>query len=204
MSKTTPNRFEAAEEIFRRKSGILRTNEAIKQGIHPRTLYAMRDTGIIEKISRGVYRLSELPPLGNPDLIAVSTRIPSSVLCLISALSFHEITTQVPHQVWIALKRGAEPPRIEYPPTKVIWFSGEAFSEGIQTHEIDGQEVKVYSPEKTLADSFKYRNRLGLDVAIEALRLYRRRDEVRIDDLIFFSEICRIRKVMRPYLESIL
>lgn len=204
MSKIRPSSHEAAEKIFRKNSGILRTKEAIREGIHPRTLYAMRDTGVIERITRGVYRLSELPPLGNPDLVAVSMRVPNSVLCLISALSFHEMSTQIPHQVWIALKRGAEPPRIQYPPTKVIWFSGKAFSEGIQTHEIDGRKVKVYSPEKTLADAFKYRNKIGLDVALEGLGLYRQRKTVQVDELIRFAGICRVKAVMRPYLEAIL
>ena len=100
--------------------------------------------------------------------------------------------------------RGAESPRIESPPTKVIWFSGKAFSEGIQTHEVDGQEVNVYSPEKTLADSFKYRNKIGLDVALEGLRLYRQRKTVQVDELIRFAGICRVKAVMRPYLEAVL
>lgn len=204
MTKLNSSSQESAKEIFRRNSGILRTKEAIERGIHPRILYAMRDAGVVEKISRGVYRLAELPPLGNPDLITVSTRVPTGVLCLISALSFHEMTTQVPHLVWIALKRGAEPPRVEFPPTRVFWFSGAAFSEGIQTQEIDGINVNVYSPEKTLADCFKYRNKIGMGVAVEALRMYRDRGVFRVDELARFAGICRVKRIMRPYLEAIL
>ena len=195
---------ELALEIFRTDSGVLRTKEATEAGIHPRTLYALRDEGVIERISRGVYRLAELGPLGNPDLFTITTRVPNGVLCLISALSFHQLTTQVPHQVWIALRRGAEPPRVKFPPTRVLWFSGRAFSEGIQRHGIDGREINVYGAEKTLADCFKYRNKIGLNVAIEGLKLYRQAGKIRVDDLVHFSEVCRVRTVMGPYLEAIL
>jgi predicted transcriptional regulator of viral defense system len=200
----TKNSLELAREIFRRHSGILRTKDAMEAGIHPRTLYALRDRGVVIRISRGVYRLAELGPMQNPDLIVISARVPSGVLCLISALSFYQLTTQVPHQVWIALPRGAEPPRVDFPPTRVLWFSGEAFSKGIQTHWIDGQELKVYGPEKTLADCFKFRNKIGLDVAIEALKLYRQAGKVRVDDLVHYADVCRVRKIMVPYMEAIL
>lgn len=176
----------------------------MEAGIHPRTLYALRDEGVVNRISRGVYRLAELGPMQNPDLIVISARVPNGVLCLISALSFHQLTTQVPHQVWVALPRGAEPPRVEFPPTRVLWFSGGAFSEGIKTHWIDGQELKVYGPEKTLADCFKFRNKIGLDVAIEALKLYWQAGKVRVDDLVHYADVCRVRKVMGPYMEAIL
>jgi predicted transcriptional regulator of viral defense system len=200
----TKNSLELAREIFRRHLGILRTKDAMEAGIHPRTLYALRDRGVVNRISRGVYRLAELGPMQNPDLIVISARVPSGVLCLISALSFHQLTTQVPHQVWIALPRGAEPPRVDFPPIRVLWFSGEAFSKGIQTHWIDGQELKVYGPEKTLADCFKFRNKIGLDVAIEALKLYRQAGKVRVDDLVHYADVCRVRKIMVPYMEAIL
>jgi len=204
MPEKPPDSRELATRVFRDHSGVLLTREVLKAGIHPRTLYALRDEGVIHRISRGVYRLAELGPLGNPDLVAVSARVPNGVLCLISALSFHDLTTQVPHKVWIALLRGAEPPRVRYPPTRVLWFSAAAFSEGIQRHEIEGRELKVYSPEKTLADCFKYRNKIGLTVAVEALKLYRQVNEVRVNELVHFAEVCRVKKVMHPYMESIL
>ena len=114
------------------------------------------------------------------------------------------ITSQIPHAVHLALPRGAEEPRLEFPPLKTYRFSREAFSEGIEVHELDGVKVRIYDPEKTLADSFKFRNRIGLDTAIEALRLYRQHREVRVNDLMHYAQICRVEKVMRPYLEAIL
>lgn len=178
--------------------------EAVRLGVHPRTLYAMRDAGVLEQLGRGLYRLANLPPLGNPDLVAVGLRVPEGVLCLISALAVHEITTQIPHEVHLALKRGAEPPRLDHPPVRVFWFSGKAFTEGIETHELDGIEIRVYGAAKTVADCFKYRNKLGLDVALEALGLYLREKHGPPDDLVHFARVCRVEKVMRPYIEALL
>jgi predicted transcriptional regulator of viral defense system len=198
------DRLEQARAIFRRHGGTLRTREAIKAGIYPRTLYQMRNQGMIEAIARGFYRLRNLPPLENPDLVSVALKVPRGVICLISALSFHEMTTQVPHAVHIALVPGTEPPRLEHPPVQVSWFSGRVFSEGIEAHDIDGVKVQVYSPEKTLADCFKHRNKIGIDVAVEALKLYRKRKPIRANELVRYAKICRVEKIMRPYLEAIL
>lgn len=198
------DRFKEAKKLFRRRGGILRTSEAIRVGIHPRTLYAMRDEGIVERLSRGLYRLSDLPPLGNPDLVSVGLKVPGGVICLISALAYHEITTQIPHEVYLALERGAEPPRLDHPPLRVFWFTGGAFTEGIETHEIDGVPVRIYGPEKTLADCFKYRNKIGLDTAVESLKLYHARKPIRVENLMRFAAVCRVEKVMRPYLETVL
>ena len=204
IEKTGRANFEQARRTFQQHGGILRTSEAIQAGIHPRTLYAMRDAGIAERLSRGLYRLAETAPLGNPDLITVALKVPHGVVCLISALAFHGLTTQIPHVVYLGLKRGAEAPRIEHPPLQLFWFSGEAFTAGVETHELDGVPVRVYSPEKTLADCFKYRNKVGLDTAIEALRLYRERRDLKVDDIMRFARVCRVANVMRPYLEATL
>ena len=198
------DKIEEAREAFRRHGGILRMSEALQAGVHRRTLYAMRDAGTIERLGRGLYRLSDLPPLGSPDLVSVSRRIPRGVICLVSALAYHEITTQIPHQVFLALPRGTEPPRIDHPPIWVFWYTGAAFTEGIDTHVLDNTSVRIYSPEKTLADCFKYRNKIGLDTAVEALRLYRQRMRLKAEDLVRFARICRVEKVMRPYLEAML
>lgn len=198
------NAFAEAAAAFREHGGILRTKEALSLGVHPRTLYAMRDAGKLERLGRGLYRLADLPPLGNPDLVAVALRVPGGVLCLVSALAVHEITTQIPHEVYVALVRGAEPPRLGHPPVRVFWFTGEAFTEGIETHELDGVEVRVYGAAKTVADCFKYRNKLGLDTALEALKLYLREKRGRPDDLVRFARVCRVEKVMRPYIEALL
>ena len=164
----------------------------------------MRDAGSIEMVSRGVYRLAGSEPLGNPDLVTVATRIRSGVICLISALAFHEITTQIPHDVHVALQRGPEEPRLDHPPIKTYRFTGQAFTAGVETHELDGVSVRIYSPEKTLADCFKFRNRIGLDTAVEAVRFYRERRNVNVDALMHHAAICRVEKIIRPYLEAIL
>jgi predicted transcriptional regulator of viral defense system len=134
MANRTHIPTENARELFRAHGGTLHTGEALRLGIHPRTLYAMRASGILEQISRGLFRLAELPPFGNPDLVTVALKIRNGVICLISALAFHELTTQVPHEVYVAVKQGSEPPRLSYPPVRLFWFSGEAFSEGVQIH----------------------------------------------------------------------
>jgi predicted transcriptional regulator of viral defense system len=202
--QTVPTTFDKAKTLFRSHCGLLRTSEALRLGIHPRTLYAMREAGVLEQLSRGLYRLAEFPPLGAPDLVAVARKVPAGVVCLISALAFHELTTQVPHAVYIALARGVAPPRLDYPPVRIFWFTGEAFTAGIETHTLDYVSVSVYTPEKTLADCFKYRHKLGLDVALEALKLYRQRQRMKLDELLRFARICRVEKVMRPYLEALL
>lgn len=196
--------FEKETKAFNRGGGVLRTSVALRAGIHPRRLYEMRDSGVVERLGRGLYRLADLPPLSNPDLVTVAAKVPAGVVCLISALAYHEITTQIPHEVQLALPRGAEPPRLEHPPLRIFWFSGRAFTEGIERHKVDGVVVRVYNPEKTLADCFKYRNKLGLDTVLEALRLYRTRKRTKVDELMRFARVCRVEKVMRPYLEALL
>ena len=146
MAATATNKqIDAVRRAFRRGGGILRTGDALEQGIHPRTLYAMRDAGLLERLDRGLYRLTDLPPLSDPDLVTVANKIPKGVICLISALHFHDITTQIPHEVSIAVSRGTEPPRLEYPPIRLYWFSGAAFTAGIEPHQIDGTPVRIYS-----------------------------------------------------------
>jgi len=204
MTVENTDRFETARKVFRDRGGVLKTGEALRAGIHPRTLYEMERNGILEKLARGLYRIADMPPLGNPDLVSVALKVPNGIVCLISALAYHGITTQIPHEVYLALKRGAEPPRLRYPPIRVFWFTAEAFAQGIETHRLDGIQVRIYSPEKTIADCFKYRNKIGMDTAIEALKLYRERKQFKINDLMQFARVCRVEKVMRPYLEALL
>jgi predicted transcriptional regulator of viral defense system len=196
--------FRKERRVFIQHGGLLRTAAALRAGIHPRTLYEMRDEGVVEQLSRGLYRLADLPTLSNPDLVAVALKIPAGVVCLISALAYHEITTQTPHEVHVAVRRGTEPPRLQHPPLRVFWFTGKAFTEGIEAHLVDGVPLRVYSPEKTLADCFKYRNKLGLDVFLEALKLYLARRRLRVDELTKFARTCRVERLMRPYLEALL
>ena len=205
MAKMTEqDKFEKARNIFRQHGGILKMSEAVQTGIHRKMLYAMLDNGVIEKLDRGLYRLSELPPLGNLDLVSVARKVPTGVICLISALSFYEITTQIPHEVYIALKRGTETPRIKHPPVRVFRFTGDAFTEGVETPMVDGVKLHIYNPEKTLADCFKFRNKIGLDTAIEAFKFYRDKKRVKVNELMRYARICRVEKVMKPYMEALL
>jgi len=196
------DREQKARRIFRKHGGLLRTKDAIRLGIHPRTLYGMRDAGKLQQIGRGRYRLSDLPQLGNPDLVAVALAVPKGVICLISALSYHGIGTQIPRVVDIAIEKDTKRPRIDYPPIRTFWFSGPAFSAGVQTHDLDGVPVKVYRLAKTVADCFKCRSRIGLDVALEALREICRSRLVTVDELFQMAKVCRVANVMRPYLEA--
>jgi predicted transcriptional regulator of viral defense system len=193
-----------AEQAFRTHHGLLRSRQAFALGIHPRTLYQMRDEGLVEPLSRGLYRLVDLPPFSNPDLVTVALKVPGGVICLVSALAFHDLTTQVPHAIHVALGSGAKPPRLDYPPLKIYWFTGKAFGEGIETHRIDEMPVRIYSREKTIADCFKYRNKLGLDVALEALKRYRERGRMDVESLLRSALACRVQNVMQPYLEALL
>jgi predicted transcriptional regulator of viral defense system len=204
IKETESKAIKRAKGLFRPHSGTFRVGAAVKAGVHPRTIYTMRDKGLIERLGRGMYRFADMPAMGNPDLATVAMKVPKGVICLISALSWHEITTEIPHEVYLALPRGAEPPRLDYPPLRIFWFSGPAFEEGIERHEVDGIPMKVYNPEKTLVDCFKYRNKIGLDVTLEALKFYRQRKRFKADELMHFARICRVEKVMRPYLEATL
>lgn len=204
IQENAPESEQQAVEIFRRHGGVLRTMQAVRLGVHPRTLYAMRDNGTLEQLSRGLYRLADLPPLGTPDLVAVAKLVPSGVICLISALSLHELTTEIPHEIYVAIARGAETPRLEHPPLRVFRFSGAALSEGVETHEIDGCEVRVYSAAKTVADCFKFRNKLGIDVALEGLKRYLSGRKSSVDELMQFARVCRVETVMQPYVEALL
>ncbi len=194
-----------ARQMFARHQGMLRTSEAIRLGVHPRILYALRDSGEIEQVSRGFFRLSGKPALTNPDLVAVALRIPRAVICLISALAHHDLTTEVPHTVDVALPGHAQIPKLDGVPLRVFWYSEASFIAGVQSVSIDGVAVRIYSPEKSIADCFKYRNKIGLDVAVQALRTYRERTKKPDLKLISrFAGVDRVEKVMRPYLEAVL
>ena len=193
---------ERPDEIFRKHGGQLRMSEAIKQGITRYMLYSLRDKGVIEQVSRGIYRLVDLPPISNPDLVTVSLRFPNAVICLVSALTYHDITTQIPHAVFVTVPRDSRMPSLDHPPIQAHRFSNEACKSGIEEHPIDGVSVKVYSPEKTLADCFKFRNKIGMDVVLEALKLYKTRKKFNLGELLRYAKICRVEKVMQPYLEA--
>jgi predicted transcriptional regulator of viral defense system len=201
---TSKEKLEQAKEIFRKQGGIMRTSEALKHGIHPRTLYFMRDHNYLDVLARGTYRLAELEPVDYQDIVTVASKVKSGVICLISALSYHEITTQIPHEVYVAISRKMSYPRFEYPPARFFKFSENSFKAGVEIHNISGIEVKIYSPEKTIVDCFRYRNKLGMDVAIEALKLWRKKKYARIDKVMEYARICRVYNVIKPYVEATL
>lgn len=189
---------------IREMGGTIRAMDAIQAGIHPRTLYQLRDSGELENLSRGVYRLTDQEQLSDPDLVIVAKRVPQGVICLVSALAYHDITTQIPHTVSIALPKGAETPRVDYPPITVHRFSEPALNAGIEAHQIDGVSINIYCPEKTLADCFKFRNKLGMDIVLEALKFYKARKSFNLEKLLTYARVCRVEKIMRPYLEATL
>jgi len=198
------NQKQAIRELCQRHGGVIRTAQAIRAGVHPRTLYALRDSGFLERLERGLYRLAELPNIGDPDLVTVALKVRAGVICLISALAHHELTTQIPHEVSVALPRHKEVPRLKFPPIRVYWFSAQAIEAGVEEHAIDGVTVRIFCPEKTIADCFKYRNKLGLDVAMEALRFYCKRRRPNLDELMRYAKIDRVQNIIRPYLEAML
>lgn len=188
-------------DIFRRAGGILTYLEAENFGIHPETLSRMTKRGELIKLSRGLYALDESQYIGNPDLLIVAKKIKRAVICLTSALSFHQIGTQIPKSVEIALPTNAEMPILDFPPITIYWFGRDSYNAGKEEIKVDNIEVSVYSIEKTIADCFKYRNKIGIDVGIEALKEAHSAKKINIGKLLEFSKINRITKTIFPYLE---
>ena len=192
---------QRTHELLAQK-GIVRPMDLEAIGIPRAVLTRMAAAGEVERIGRGLYRL---PTLGSEhdSLIAVATKVPQAVFCLLTALQFHELTTQLPRQIWIAMPRGSHTPRIDYPPIKMVQFAGDAYSTGIEEVERDRTTVRVYCVAKTVADCFKHRSKIGLDVALEALKETRKKGKASADDLWHYAKLCRVANVMRPYLEAI-
>jgi predicted transcriptional regulator of viral defense system len=197
--------FAIATDIFRENKGILRRSKATSLGINPKTLSDMVGAGVLVREGRGLYRLADLEPPGNPDIVYVSQRVPDAVICLISALSFFELTTQIPYKVYIALPREKTrtSPRIEYPPIEVVWLSRKPYHAGIENRDVDGFNVAIYCREKTLADCFKFRNKIGTDVAVDALKDYMRSRNRDIPELTEYARIDRVERIMLPYIEAL-
>lgn len=198
MKPTIKKAFQAFE-----KTTVMRSTEVFAQGIQPRTLYEMRDSGLLVQEGRGLYRLADAQIWSDPDLAIVSLRIPKGVVCLISALYFHQLTTQIPHEVHLALPKDSEKPRLQHPPIRFFWVSPAPFKAGIETHNIDNVDVKVYSVAKTIADCFKFRNKIGMDVALEALREGLNQKRCTPEQILRFARIDRVERIMLPYLEAL-
>jgi len=196
--------YDKYKKVFAENSGILRASTAIEMGVPQHILYKMVETGDLVREAQGIYRLKESEPLGNPDLVQISLRVPKAVFCLISALYFHELTTQVPHNIYFALPRNVKTPKIQYPPIRVFHFSQEPYQAGIVEHELDGVKVKIYDREKTIADCFKFRETVGMDVALEAIKDYLRQPRPNVSLLLKYARINRVERIMRPYLEALI
>jgi predicted transcriptional regulator of viral defense system len=203
MRVTMAARRESQLPQVLRRLGIVRAADLEAHGIPRGQIYPLVRKGLVERRTRGIYVASRHPITAEHTLAQVAKRVPSGIFCLLTALRFHELTTQAPAEVWIALAEKARKPKLDYPRLRVARFSGPALTEGIETHRLEGVEVRVYSAAKTVADCFKYRNKIGIDVAVEALRDFSRRHRGGATKLARYARICRVTRVMQPYLDAI-
>ncbi len=188
---------------FITKRGIVRPKD-LESHEWPRTcLVRLLRKGLITRIGRGLYAASDASITERRGVAEVCKRVPGGVVCLLSALQFHNLTTQLPFEIWLAIDVKARKPILDYPPLHVVRFSGLALSEGVQTHTIEGVKVRVYNVAKTVVDCFKYRNKIGLDVALEALRECRQKNLATVDELWYYAKICRVANVIQPYIQAI-
>lgn len=193
-----------AEKVLKiaMETGILRPRDLDAYGVPRKYLNLLYQKGLLNRVARGVYVHVDADATENRTLAEVCKRVPGGVVCLLSALRFHNLTTQIAHQVWLAIHYKARLPKEPRLPIKIVRFSGPALEAGIENHTIEGVPVKVYSPAKTVGDCFKYRNKIGLDVALEALRECRRQRKCTNDQLWQYAKVCRVAKVMKPYMEA--
>jgi predicted transcriptional regulator of viral defense system len=185
------------------KQTLVRSKELKGLSVSRSHLWNLAKAGKIERVGRGLYRTKETPISANETLLEVAKRVPLGVLCLSSALRYHELTTENPFEIWLAIERGAWSPKLDYPPVRIVHFSEAAFEFGIETHSEDGGTLRVYSPAKTVADCFKFRSKIGMETAIQALRSAYREKKASMDQLWRAAKVCRVVNVMRPYMESL-
>jgi predicted transcriptional regulator of viral defense system len=190
--------------FFQKHNGTVRFSAVLKEGFHPDTLTTLEKDGKIEKIGRGLYRLSDLPTGSYRDLVSACLQVPNGVICLISALSFYEVTTEVPRCVDLAIPRESRSRRIKYPPVKFYRFASRAWEAGIEKHKIENQNVLIYSLAKTIADCFKFRNKIGADLARTALKTAVLEKRTSPNEIMQYAKICRVGKIIQPILESLL
>jgi len=202
MSSTSKHAEDAITKMAR-KTGVVRARDIIKAGLHPEYLRRLCKSGRLIRTGRGLYVLADGDFTEHHSLAEACMRVPRGIICLLSALSYHEIGTQNPHQIWMAIDRDMRKPAVDYPPVRIFRFSGPSLNEGIEEKKIEGVPVRVYNPAKTVADCFKYRNKVGIDVAIEALKECWRSRRCSIDELVYYAGICRVRNIIQPYMEAI-
>jgi predicted transcriptional regulator of viral defense system len=204
MTNPSDNKIKEAVQLFEKNSGVLRTSQATSAGVQPRTLYWMRDNGVIDRLSRGVFHLRSFPLPSNPDATAVMKRIPKAVLCLVSALEYFEIGTQIPSAVHIALPKGMKTPKVDSPRIKVFRMGYTSLTEGVEYINVSGTDIAVFNPAKTVADCFKFRNRIGLDIAVEALQEVIKKGKASPSEIMRYAKVNRVDSVIRPYLVALL
>jgi predicted transcriptional regulator of viral defense system len=192
----------SASEVIADLGGTARTSDILAAGVHSRDLYAARDEGALVEVTRGVYRLAELP-LTEPDLVVVAKRMPRAVLCLVTALHLHRLTQEIPRAVHVALPRGVHPARLEFPPLEVYHFSAASHAAGVDEREVDGVTVRVTSPAKSVADAFKFRSRIGHEAAVDALKQALRTGSATPAEIDRMARVDRVQAVIRPYLEAL-
>ncbi len=194
-----------AKEVIEiiKKVGILRPRDLDAYGIPREYLRRLQNLDLIKKNGRGLYTLSDADINEHRSLAETCKKVPNGIICLISALHFHDMTTQLPFEVWIAIDRKSRKPKTDNLSLRVVRFSGPTLNSGIEEHIIEKVKVRVYNSAKTVADCFKYRNKIGLDVALEALRDCWNKRQCTVDELWKYAGICRVSNVMRPYLESL-
>ena len=198
-----PNAIEDKVMTLVRRAGVLRPRDLTQHHIPRQYLLRLQRRGQLQRVGRGLYVASETHLTEHHSLVEACKRVPRGIICLLSALRFHNLTTQAPFEVWIAIDDKAWLPKVDNPRLRVVRFSGEALTAGIEAHVIEHVNVRIYGPAKTVADCFKYRNKIGLDVALEALRDCWRQRRATMDELWKYAKVCRVANVMRPYLEAI-
>jgi predicted transcriptional regulator of viral defense system len=202
LQLTKPTRSLGRLVEFVAAKGVVRPRDVEEQGYPREYLLRLLRRGSVERIGRGLYRVAGEAVSEHHSLAVVGRRSPEGVVCLLSALRFHGLTTQEPHEVWLAIGNKARRPKLSWPPTRVVRMSGASLREGIMEHPVEGVPVRVFGAAKTVADCFKFRNKIGVDVAIEALRDAVRERKATRDEIYGFAKICRVAKVMQPYLEA--
>jgi predicted transcriptional regulator of viral defense system len=193
---------EQAAINLAKELGTIRIKDLLDRGIHPEFARRLVRKGLLVRSGRGLYVLADSEITEFHNFAIIGKRVPRGVICLTSALRFHNIGTQLPRKVWLALKKGNAQPRLSYPPVSILRFSGPSFSEGIDEHQIEGVAVKIYNPAKSVADCFKFRNRIGLEAAIEAARECLHEQKATSDEVYYYAKICRVWNIMKPYLEA--
>jgi predicted transcriptional regulator of viral defense system len=188
---------------YAKNHSIVRPSDLTRLGLPKDYLYQLSKEQVLDRIGRGMYQWPNRSAGNSQSLIEAVRQAPNAVVALLSALSFHELTTQNPHEIWLAIDRKGWRPKIQYPPVRFVTLSGKLMSEGVECHTVDGEELKIFSIARTVVDCFKYRHKIGLEVALEALREGWREKRFTIDELVRYAELCRVRNVMQPYLESL-